>query len=88
MEVEKGEIITLSDNREYVCLGIIMDENNKKYLYLMTTSKPVEFCFVEETIINSIIQMRVVGSRDEKYKLFGLLKTQLQTNHNQGVKHV
>lgn len=88
MEIEKGEIITLSDNREYVCLSPILTEDNKKYLYLMTTSEPINFCFVEETIINNTVQMRIVGSKDEKRKLFDLLKTQLQTNSDQGARNV
>lgn len=88
MEVEKGEIVTLSDNREYVCLGIIASEDNKKFLYLVTTSEPIKFCFAEEILLNGIIKMRVVGSRDEKYKLFNLLKAQSQTNSNRGSQHV
>ena len=84
MEIEKGEIITLSDNREYVCLSIIVAEDNKKYLYLVTTSEPIKFCFAEETIADNTIKMRVVGSKDEKQKLFALLKTQSQTNLNRG----
>ena len=87
MEIEKGEIITLSDNKEYVCLGVIVDENSKKYLYLMTTSEPVEFCFAEETIMNDVVQMRIVGGKDEKHRLFDLLKAQLKTDFNQGAQH-
>lgn len=82
MEVEKGEIITLTDNKEYVCLSVITTEDNKKYLYLMTTAEPVEFHFAEETIMNDNIQMRIVGSKDEKHKLFNLLKSQAQANLN------
>lgn len=76
MEVEKGEIIMLSDNKEYVCLSAFRVEG-KKYLYLMTTKEPVEFCFVEETVMENGIKMRMVGSREEKHKLFELLKSQV-----------
>ena len=34
MEIEKGEVITLTDNKEYVCLSVILTEDNKKFLYL------------------------------------------------------
>ncbi len=88
MEVEKGEIITLSDNREYICLGVIVAEDNKRYLYLMTMSEPIEFCFAEENIVDDAIQMRIVGSKDEKHKLFDLLKMQLQNNSKEGAHHV
>ena len=87
MEVEKGELITLSDNKEYVCLSIIMSEN-KKFLYLMTTSEPIKFCFAEEISINDTIKkIRIVGRKDEKQKLFNLLKTQLKNNPNQGLRY-
>lgn len=87
MEIKKGEIITLSDNREYMCLGTIIAEDNRKYLYLMTTSEPIEFCFAEENIIDDDIQMRIVGGKDEKRKLFDLLKMQLQNNSKEGVHY-
>lgn len=86
MEIEKGEIITLTDNRDYICLGIIT-ENGKRYLYLVTASEPIEFCFAEETIENGAIRMRVIGGRDEKRRLFELLKAQSQTNFNRGLYH-
>lgn len=87
MEIEKGEVITLSDNRDYVCLSVIMTEDGKKYLYLMTTLKPIEFCFAEETIISNTVQMRIIGSKDEKRSLFALLKNQRKSNFDQGAHH-
>ena len=85
MEVEKSEIITLSDNREYVCLDIITTNDGKKYLYLMTTSEPLNFCFAEEAIVDNSIQMRIIGSKDEKHRLFDLFKAQSQTNSSRGL---
>ena len=88
MEVEKGEIITLTDNKEYVCLSVIVTEDNRRFLYLMTTSEPLEFCFAEETPVNNKIRrMRIVGGKEEKNKLFNLLKLQSQNNFNQDQKH-
>ena len=81
MEIKKGEIITLSDNREYMCLGTIIAEDNRKYLYLMTTSEPIEFCFAEENIIDDDIQMRIVGGKDEKRKLFRNFNCQFLLNN-------
>ena len=88
MEIEKGEVITLTDNKEYVCLSIIVTEDNKRFLYLVTTTEPVSFCFAEETIENDAIKLRKVGGKDEKHKLFDLLKSQVQTNSNRGEQHV
>ncbi len=82
MEVEKGEIITLSDNKEYVCLSTVLSEDNKKYLYLMTTKEPINFCFAEEKKNNGLIEIRIIGSKNEKQVLFKRLKTQFQTNSN------
>ena len=88
MGIQKSQVITLSNNKEYLCLSIIMFEN-KKYLYLVTTTKPLEFCFVEETAINENgTKMRIVGSSDEKHKLFALLKAQAQADFNRGEHHV
>ena len=88
MGTEKGEIITLTDNREYVCLGIISAGDGKRYLYLVTTSEPIEFCFAEETIVNDDVRLRIVGSKEEKHRLFDLLKVQTQANPNGGLQHV
>ena len=88
MEVKKGEIIKLTDNREYVCLSVIISEDNKRFLYLVTTSKPLKFCFAEETLVDGIIKMRVIGSKNEKQKLFNLLKAKSETNSNQGSQYV
>lgn len=89
MAIEKAQVITLSDNREYVCLSVIKTEGNKTFLYLMTTSKPVEFCFVEEIIVNDgMSKMRIVGGRDEKHRLFDLLKTQAQAQSDRGTQNV
>ena len=88
MEIEKGEIITLTDNNDYICLSVITTEDNKRCLYLVTTSEPIKFCFAEEAKENGMTKMRIVGSKEEKHKLFDLLKTQTQTDSNQGVRHV
>ena len=87
MEIEKGEIITLKDNKEYVCLSVIVSEDNRKFLYLMSTAKPVDFCFAEEAIENDAVKLRIVGSKDEKHRLFDLLKNQVQINSNQGAQN-
>lgn len=66
MEIEKGEIITLDNNKEYLCFGRAVADNQKKYLYLMSTSEPIEIRFAEEMIDESGVQVRVIGSKEEK----------------------
>ena len=56
MEIEKGEIITLDNNKEYLCFGRAVADNQKKYLYLMSTSEPIEIRFAEEMIDESGVQ--------------------------------
>ena len=77
--IEKGEIVTLSNNRDYVCIGIVFFEG-RKYLYLMTKTEPVGFCMAEETVQDNGSKLRMIGSSDEKRKLFELFKAQLQGN--------
>ena len=66
MVIEKGEIITLDNNKEYLCFGRAVADNQKKYLYLMSTSEPIEIRFAEEMIDESGVQVRVIGSKEEK----------------------
>lgn len=66
MEIERGEIVTLENGREYVCFGRAVAENQKTYLYLMTTTEPIEVCFGEEIITEVGVQVRVLGNKDEK----------------------
>lgn len=66
MEIERGEIVTLGNGREYVCFGRAVAENQKTYLYLMTTTEPIEVCFGEEIITEAGVQVRVLGNKDEK----------------------
>ena len=41
MKLENGEIITLDDNKDYIVLKQLID-NNINYIYLVTAQKPVE----------------------------------------------
>ena len=61
MEIEKGEIITLDDGKEYICFGRAIAENQKKYLYLMSTFEPIEIRFGEEIIDDSGVRIPLVA---------------------------
>ena len=45
----KGEIVTLEDQREFICYKKIQD-GNKTYLFMLSNFKPVEVFFAEEII--------------------------------------
>ena len=82
MEVQKGEIITLSDNQEYICLDTLTTVDGRKYLCLMKNTKPASFCFAEEVAMDDGFQMRVVGGREEKQELFRQFRAQTQRNYD------
>ncbi len=54
MRIEEGQIIELEDNKEYVVLKTL-EYNNETYVYLITSSKPIEVLFRKEQIINDEI---------------------------------
>ena len=82
MEVQKGEIITLSDNQEYICLDTLINEDGRRYLCLMKNAEPASFCFAEEVAMDEGFQMRVVGGREEKQQLFRQFRAQTQRNYD------
>lgn len=73
MEIEKGEIVTLDNNKEYLCFSAIESEG-KKYLFLMTTSEPIEICFAEQTVDEVGVQIRAIGGYEEKQRLLRLFQ--------------
>ena len=52
MRIEEGQLVTLDDNKEYMVLKAL-EYNNTRYIYLMTSSKPIEVSFVKEEIIDN-----------------------------------
>ena len=44
MRIEEGQIIELEDNKEYMVLKVL-EYNNETYVYLVTSSKPIEVLF-------------------------------------------
>lgn len=47
MKLSDGQIITLDDEKDYVVLKQKMYKNNN-YIYLMTTTKPIEIMFAKQ----------------------------------------
>lgn len=73
MKTEVGEIITLDNNKEYICTAKIENENNT-YLYLVSNFKPLEICFAREEIKNNENIMTIIGDVNEKRKIFKLFQ--------------
>ena len=84
MGIQKGEIITLSDNQEYICLGTLTDADGRKFLCLITNSEPVNFCFAEEIAHDGSFKIRIVGGHEEKQRLLQQFRTELQNNLQKG----
>lgn len=80
MTIEKGEIITLDNNKEYICFGRVTADNQKSYLYLMTTTEPIEVCFGEEIEDANGVRVRVLGSKEEKQVALEAFKKQFSNS--------
>ena len=52
MKIEAGELITLSNNKEYVCFSTLED-NGVDYVYLMSNFKPLEIRFGIQKIVDN-----------------------------------
>ena len=73
MKIGVGELITLSNNKEYICFGTASD-NGIDYVYLMSNFKPLEIRFGAQTIIDGQIQIRIINNQAEKEKVLGLFE--------------
>lgn len=68
MKLEIGELITLENNKEYICIKKTTFEG-KDYVYLVSNFKPLEIRFAEESIENKEVYVTVVEDADLKNKL-------------------
>lgn len=66
--VTPGNSITLEDGQEYLCIDYA-ELDGKQYLFLATTTEPIELRFAEQSVIDGAEQIRIVGDHDEKLKL-------------------
>lgn len=63
MRIEEGQLVTLDDNKEYMVLKIL-EHANIRYVYLMTSSKPIEVLFMKEEIINNDLTLIPVTDKE------------------------
>lgn len=73
MKIEAGELITLSNNKEYVCFSTLED-NGVDYVYLMSNFKPLEIRFGIQKIVDNEIQIQIINKLEEKQKVLKLFQ--------------
>lgn len=71
MKLEVGEIITLDNNKEYICFSKIND-NGIDYVYLMSNFKPIEIKFAVEKIVNEEIELEIINDSKQKQYVYNL----------------
>ena len=70
MSQNKGDLIILENDKEYVCFEKITFEGIE-YLYLMSNFKPLEIRFAKVIGENEI---EIIYNQEEKEKVFKLFK--------------
>lgn len=73
MKIENGEVITLSNNKEYICFSTIQD-NGIDYVYLMSNFKPLEIRFGIQKIVDNEIQIQIINNLEEKQRILKLFQ--------------
>ena len=71
MNIETKDVITLSDNQDYVVCSVI-DCNNGKYLYLVDVITPINIKFVKEEKIEGKTFMSVITDEEKIRQLLPL----------------
>ena len=67
-KLEFGETAVLENNKEYVVFGQL-EENEKDYVYLVTTSKPLEVRFASQEVVDGELMLKMVEDQEEKEHL-------------------
>ncbi len=75
--VEIGEIVTLDDSKEYVVINKI-NLHNVNYVFLITTSKPLEILIVTEKIVNGEIVLDEIKDNDELEYILSQFSSQME----------
>ena len=75
--INQGEIITLSNDNEYLCFDTT-EMDGKHYIYLITTKEPTEVCFAEQAMVDGELDICLIGERKVKMKLASILQQKAQ----------
>ena len=73
MKIETGEIITLDNNKEYICFSTLNHEG-KDYVYFLSNFKPLEIKFGEQTIDDGEVNIRIINDQNEKQMVLNLFQ--------------
>jgi len=73
MKIEKGELITLDNNKEYLCFSTLSNEG-VDYIYLMSNFKPLEIKFAKQQEVNGQIEVTIINQQEEKQKVLKLFQ--------------
>ncbi|MBR4262521.1 MAG: hypothetical protein IKQ35_04075 [Bacilli bacterium] len=76
MKLQVGEVITLSNNEEYVCVAFT-NYKGSEYVYLITASKPVKVQFAKVTYQDQV-HLTTVSDPTEKQELLKLFTGKMQ----------
>lgn len=71
--INQGESVTLSNGKEYFAFSTL-EQGEKTYVFLMTTTQPVEVCFAEQKLIDGQPNVRIIEDRDEKIAVLQLFQ--------------
>ena len=75
MKLERGEIIVLDNNKEYICVETKEFEDNS-YVYFVSNFKPVEVKFAKELLDDNSLKLEIVNNQEQKIKLLKLFQGQ------------
>lgn len=75
-KIEMGESVLLEDGKEYLCFSRIIEDDND-YVYLVSNFKPVEVKFAIQYIKNNEVELKIIGNKEEKKKIYELFQQRM-----------
>lgn len=79
MKIEKGDMVTLSDDVEYMVISKI-DYQGNTYVYLTTMDEPPKLRFCREEKINESLELNDVTDPELLKTLIQLFNDEFKTN--------
>lgn len=84
MNIEKNNLIHLTDDKLYFVLETL-DYNNNKYIYVIEKDNPMNLKFYKEKLINNLPALNIVEDKDElniiMKKFYEKMKKNIQKNN-------
>ena len=71
--IEKGEIVTLEEGKEYICFHTV-SHGDKDYVLLMSNGKPLEVRYAFQTPDENGTKLTYVESAEERQLVFELFR--------------